>query len=64
MAFGRNFLRPGLRTRTREAVTRCGALRRLMGIFRFDFFFIRILRISILSIVILEITVTAWRGAE
>jgi hypothetical protein len=53
-----------LRTRTREAVTRCGALRRLMGIFRFDFFFIRILRISILSIVILEITVTAWRGAE
>jgi len=35
-----------------------------MGIFRFDFFFIRILRISILSIVILEITVTAWRGAE
>jgi hypothetical protein len=45
-AFGRDS--PGLglptRTRARDAVTRCGALRRLMRILRFDFFFIRILR--------------------
>jgi hypothetical protein len=44
--FERAFLRPGLRTRTLELATRRGELRRLIRIFFFDFFLIRIRRIS------------------
>jgi hypothetical protein len=44
--FERAFLRPGLRTRTLELATRGGELRRLIRIFFFNFFLIRIRRIS------------------